>query len=171
MSASRAQTPKGPKGAKNYWCPHARKVWTVGEFHSVDTARNTVKLSLKEDKSVVDFPLDACILIEDNFVITEEVDDLVSLSQVNDATILNCSRIRFDKSVIYTSIGAVLMAVNPFERIDGLYGKENIARYHWDTRNSSLAPHIYLTPAGAFKAMVSFGKNQSLIISGESGAG
>jgi myosin V len=171
MSLSRKPAPKSSRGAKNYWCPHPDKIWAVGEVQSEDKAKKTVKLSVKEDKAVSDYPVDSCILIEDNSIITEEVDDLVSLSQVNDATILNCSRIRFNKSNIYTSIGAVLMAVNPFERIEGLYGQANIAKYHWHTRDSSLPPHIYLTPAGAFKAMASFGKNQSLIISGESGAG
>lgn len=171
MSSSRKSAPKSSKGVNNYWCPHAGKIWAVGEFQSEDKAKKTVKLSVKEDKTVSDYAIDSCILIEDNSIITEAVDDLTSLSQVNDATILNCSRIRFDKSVIYTSIGAVLMAVNPFERIEGLYGRANIAKYHWDSRDATIAPHIYLTPAGAYKAMASFGKNQSIIISGESGAG
>lgn len=171
MSASRKGTPKSSKGTKNYWCPHAGKIWAVGEFQSEDKAKKTIKLSVKEDKTVSDYPIDACVFIEDNSIITEAVDDLTSLSQVNDATILNCSRIRFDNSIIYTSIGAVLMAVNPFERIEGLYGRANITKYHWDSRDANIAPHIYLTPAGAYKAMASFGKNQSLIISGESGAG
>jgi myosin-5 len=63
------------------------------------------------------------------------------------------------------------MAINPFEKIEGLYGSANIARYHWNSDDAAVSPHIYLTPAGAYKAMALFGKNQSLIISGESGAG
>lgn len=171
MSSHKPAPKISSRGAKHFWCPHPGKIWAVGEFQSEDEAKKTVKLSVKEDNAVSDFLIDSCILIEDNSVITEDVDDLISLSQVNDATILNCSRIRFNKSLIYTSIGSVLMAVNPFERIEGLYGPANIKKYHWDSRDSSAAPHIYLTPAGAYKAMASFGKNQSLIISGESGAG
>ena len=156
---------------KKYWCPHDEKVWAIGEYQGEDKAKRTVKLAVKEDRTVNDYPIDSCILIEDHSVITEDVDDLTSLSQVNDATILNCSRIRFDKSVIYTSIGAVLMSINPFERIEGLYGRANIAKYHWKNRELNNGPHIYTTPAAAYNAMASFGKNQSLIISGESGAG
>ena len=168
---SHKSAPKDVRIAKHYWCPHPDQVWVLGELQSEDKTKKTVSLFVKEDNTTSNYPIDSCILVENNSILSEDVEDLTSLSQVNDATILNCSRIRFEKSLIYTSIGAVLMAINPFEKIDGLYGSANIARYHWNSDDAAVSPHIYLTPAGAYKAMALFGKNQSLIISGESGAG
>ncbi|KAJ1441480.1 hypothetical protein B484DRAFT_301414, partial [Ochromonadaceae sp. CCMP2298] len=55
-------------------------------------------------------------------------EDLVFLQDVNQATILSCIRSRFHGQRIYTSVGAVLMSVNPFQPIP-IYGKEMIALY------------------------------------------
>ena len=151
-----------------YWCPHQEKVWSAGEL--IEDKGNSLQILLVDEQRRETFPKESCIHIEDESVITEAVNDLISLSQVNDATILNSSRLRFNQKIIYTSIGAVLMAINPFETIDGLYGPDRINQY-CNVQDDTTPAHIYLIPSRAYRAMCMFGKSQSLLISGESGAG
>lgn len=160
---------KGNKSSVQwYWVPDNEKIWSVGEF--IEEKNNILKLVIKDGGGIVTVAKDACILISDPSIITESVDDLISLTQVNDAAILNCSRIRFMKKIIYTSIGSVLMAMNPFETIPGLYGIDKIKIYS-AVNEEGKGAHVYSIPSKAYGAMCSFGLNQSILISGESGAG
>jgi len=95
-------------------------------------------------------------------------DDLIKLPQVNQATILHCARLRYTDSLIYTNIGQVLMVINPFFTIQGLYGPTVMDRFR---SPSNATPHVYGVASRAYTSMLTSGKNQSLLISGESGAG
>jgi myosin V len=159
---------KHSKKTKKYvWCPHTEDVWISGEVEEEKNGKYHVVL---KDNKKMQAAISDCLHIDNPSIMTEAVNDLISLSQVNDATILNSSRLRFMQKIIYTSIGAVLMALNPFETIPGLYGPRKIQQYR-NIRDDNVQAHVYLIPARAYEAMCSFGKNQSLLISGESGAG
>jgi myosin V len=151
-----------------YWIPHPEEVWVPAELK--DERNGILHVALLKEKKSLQIKKEECLLIENEGVMNEAVNDLISLSQVNDATILNSSRIRFYQKLIYTSIGAVLMAINPFETIPGLYGVEKINEYR-NLRDENALSHVYMIPARAYSAMCTFGNNQSLLISGESGAG
>lgn len=97
-------------------------------------------------------------------------DDLVSIPDINPPSILMATKIRFQQKKIYTDIGSVLMSLNPFEVLPDLYGPEVIKRYE-NPFAGGLAPHVYMIPARAFHALSTTGQNQSILISGESGAG
>jgi hypothetical protein len=98
------------------------------------------------------------------------MEDLITLTEVSDAAILNSTRLRYTQRLIYTSIGTVLMSLNPFLRIEGLYGPHKILQYI-DAREENQSAHVYMIPSRAYAAMRSLGRNQSILISGESGAG
>lgn len=100
---------------------------------------------------------------------TGNIDDLVFLAEVNPASILHATRIRFYKNSIYSSCGTVLMSVNPFEKIPGLCGIDVIDKYL--NSKEKLTSHIYQIPANAYRELSETGENQSILISGESGAG
>ena len=76
---------------------------------------------------------------------------------------------RFNKSQIYTKCGIVLVAINPYEVLS-IYGNDTIQLYR-DQDVQLLEPHIFATAESAYQSMVNFSKNQSIIVSGESGAG
>lgn len=59
------------------------------------------------------------------------------------------------------------LAVNPYKWLP-LYNEELAAQYLAD---SKAAPHVYAIGANAFHAMLRTGKDQSILVSGESGAG
>ncbi|KAI1280411.1 Unconventional myosin-Va [Halotydeus destructor] len=98
--------------------------------------------------------------------------DLTSLSYLHEPAVLYNLRVRFlDKSAIYTWCGIVLVAVNPFSDLD-IYGDETIQTYHRSSMgNTQLDPHIYAVAEDAFSKLERESRNQSIIVSGESGAG
>ena len=122
---------------------------------------------LHKDKSIVAFQRESCIQVVGE---TSCPEDLVFLHDVNQATILNCIRERFIDKKIYTSVGAVLMTVNPFEHIPGIYGPSVIKKYN-NPEEKKLPAHVYEIPSRAYENMCRAGGNQSILISGESGAG
>ncbi|KAI8850373.1 P-loop containing nucleoside triphosphate hydrolase protein [Chytridium lagenaria] len=75
---------------------------------------------------------------------------------------------RFGNRYIYTYSGIVLIAMNPFEYID-MYSVE-VMREYAGKRRDELEPHLFAVAEEAYRAMLQ-GKNQSIIVSGESGAG
>ncbi|KAJ1568712.1 Myosin type-2 heavy chain 1 [Cladochytrium tenue] len=83
-------------------------------------------------------------------------DDLAQLSYLH------------DNKNIYTYSGIVLIAMNPFERLD-LYSPEIMREYAGKNRED-LDPHLFAIAEEAYRAMLR-GRNQSIIVSGESGAG
>lgn len=112
---------------------------------------------------------------------SKDAENITSLSYLHLPAVIDCLRVRYERREIYTRAGPVLVAVNPFESLQGLYSPDVAARYaeaadEEARRNSpspppSLPPHIFETASRAYSAMVSTGKSQSIIISGESGAG
>eukprot|EP01033_Poteriospumella_lacustris_P012546 gene12547-8968_t len=96
--------------------------------------------------------------------------DLIKLQHVHQATILHTLRSRFSKDQIYTSIGPILVALNPFKWIPGIYDDPVKNRYKSREWNLSDNPHVFAIAHDSFSDL-QYGENQSMIISGESGAG
>ncbi|CAF1565791.1 unnamed protein product, partial [Rotaria sordida] len=95
--------------------------------------------------------------------------DLTALSYLNESEVLYNLESRFNKSQIYTKCGIVLVTINLYEYLS-IYGNDTIQLYH-DQDIQLLEPHIFATAELAYQSMVNFMKNQSIIVSGESGAG
>lgn len=90
-------------------------------------------------------------------------DDLIKLQHVNRPGILHTLRSRFQHDRIYTSIGPILVALNPFKWIQGIYEEEVKERYKSNEYNLSENPHVFAVAHDAYSDLT-FGKDQSLII-------
>ncbi|KIK83700.1 hypothetical protein PAXRUDRAFT_832035 [Paxillus rubicundulus Ve08.2h10] len=99
----------------------------------------------------------------------ETADDLATLSHLNEPSVLHTIRNRYAQHSIYTYSGIVLIAVNPFQRVT-LYGPEIIQAYSGRKRGE-LEPHLFAIAEDAYTAMAKEGIGQTIIVSGESGAG
>eukprot|EP00954_Amorphochlora_amoebiformis_P006184 485394-Amorphochlora_amoeboformis.AAC.1 len=79
---------------------------------------------------------------------------------------------RFHRGRIYTSVGNVLISVNPFADL-GLYTKEQLMLYHYSAGTEiKLSPHIFAIARDAYRGILQPGnKPQTILVSGESGAG
>ena len=119
-----------------------------------------------------------------------EVENLINLPFLHEPAILYCLELRYYRSQIYTYTGPILIAVNPFKRVD-LYTDQLLAKYYnsglFKAQGMSevgppLPPHPYAIADNAYRLMMgamqsSYGSSssavtdQSILISGESGAG
>lgn len=98
-----------------------------------------------------------------------QIGNMDTLSQLHEAGVLNVLRRRFEQDLIYTTVGPILIALNPFKALP-IYGAEAIARYRGKPLGEA-APHCYALAEHAYQSMKKLGRDQSLIICGESGAG
>lgn len=144
------------------WCMVLDNQWTLGVIQSILTTQSLVNIS---NGKIVEVPVSNLLPVNPD--ILEGVDDLGQLSYLNEPSILHNIQKRYAQDKIYTKAGPVLVVVNPFKDIS-LYGNEIIKGYRCKTKN---IPHIYKMADIAFDAMRTEGANQSIIISGESGAG
>eukprot|EP01111_Echinosteliopsis_oligospora_P014908 TRINITY_DN5735_c0_g1_i1.p1 TRINITY_DN5735_c0_g1~~TRINITY_DN5735_c0_g1_i1.p1 ORF type:complete len:806 (-),score=234.13 TRINITY_DN5735_c0_g1_i1:55-2472(-) len=96
-------------------------------------------------------------------------DDMVTLAGVSEGEIMSNLKTRYQDGVIYTSIGAVLISINPYKDLD-VFSSRTIDKYKG--KNAfELPPHVFSLAEETYKAILTEGKNQCIIISGESGAG
>ena len=75
-----------------------------------------------------------------------DVDDLVKLAEVNPATIFFALRVRFEREEIYTSMGIVLVALNPFKHLAATFNESVLSSYVEATRLEAVEdtpPHVW----------------------------
>lgn len=84
-------------------------------------------------------------------------------------SVLNTIRTRYMQRLIYTYSGIVLIAVNPFDRV-ALYDPDIVQQYS-GRRRGELEPHLFAIAEDAYRCMIREQVNQTIVVSGESGAG
>ncbi|VDO07017.1 unnamed protein product [Rodentolepis nana] len=97
-------------------------------------------------------------------------DDNCALINLNEATLLENVKQRYMKDKIYTYVANILIAVNPYYDIKGLYSREMIEEYKGKSLGV-LPPHPFAIADKAFRDMRMLKESQAIIVSGESGAG
>lgn len=98
------------------------------------------------------------------------VDDLTDLSYLHEPAVLYNLQVRFEEQhAIYTYCGIVLVAINPYDRLP-LYTPDVMTAYNGKVLGE-LDPHIFAVAEDAMRCLLQHGRNQSIIVSGESGAG
>ncbi|PIK53734.1 putative unconventional myosin-XIX-like [Apostichopus japonicus] len=100
------------------------------------------------------------------------VEDLIKLRPLTDKNVLRCLEARYLTDNICSKAGITIIVVNPFKSIPGMYEPVQIKKYY-EGNCKALPPHIFATTDNAYSAMkLGLGQvNQSIIVSGESGAG
>ncbi|XP_069984384.1 myosin-IIIb isoform X8 [Penaeus vannamei] len=97
------------------------------------------------------------------------MDDLASLEKLSEDIIVDHLGRRYDTNQIYTYMGDILIAVNPFKEI-GVYGEKE-SRMHRGMGKSENPPHIFAMADNSYHTMLHQKQQQCIVISGESGAG
>ena len=95
--------------------------------------------------------------------------DCCELIHLSEATLLANLRARYAQNAIYTFTGSILLALNPFAELP-LYGESKMTRFK-GTAPGAEPPHAYAMAEAAYAALLRRGTSQSLVVSGESGAG
>ncbi|XP_064475014.1 unconventional myosin-IXa-like isoform X2 [Ornithodoros turicata] len=98
-----------------------------------------------------------------------EYPDLCQLPDLTERTLLENLRARFSRGYIYTYVGSILIAVNPF-KFYPIYNPKYVGLYQ-NRRLGDLPPHIFAVADAAYHAMLRGRSSQCIVISGESGSG
>ncbi|KFX90678.1 hypothetical protein O988_08084 [Pseudogymnoascus sp. VKM F-3808] len=162
------------------WQPDPTEGWVASEVISKtqdgDKYNLVFELANGEQKKV---EISAAALEDDsdsslpplmNPTMLEASDDLTNLSHLNEPAVLQAIRLRYSQKEIYTYSGIVLIATNPFARVDSLYVPGMVQVYAGKQR-ATQAPHLFAIAEEAFADMLRSGHNQTIVVSGESGAG
>lgn len=97
-------------------------------------------------------------------------DNLATLGELDEDAIVYHLRARYCEDVIYTNVGEILLACNPFKQLS-IYTPKFQEVYLPSAPTTNMPPHIYQVAQRAFKALQHTEYNQVCVISGESGAG
>ena len=99
-------------------------------------------------------------------------DDMIGLGDMHEGAILHNLFMRYTASpmVIYTFTGSILVAVNPYCLVDGLYTGSTIESYK-GCKIGEMPPHVFAISDNAYYFMRRDKADQCCVISGESGAG
>eukprot|EP01083_Nonionella_stella_P115236 341428_1 len=95
--------------------------------------------------------------------------DMIFLEHLNEGSLLHNLRKRFFAELIYTYTGSILMSVNPYRMLP-IY-TPSIRRAYAGRGLMECPPHIFAISDVCYRAMLSESIDQSVLISGESGAG
>ncbi|XP_027724691.1 unconventional myosin-Vb [Vombatus ursinus] len=155
------------------WIPDPDEVWRSAEIVK-DYKEGEKILHLKlEDETIQEYPVDLNtnqlpFLRNPDILVGEN--DLTALSYLHEPAVLHNLKVRFlESNHIYTYCGIVLVAINPYEQLP-IYGQDVIYAYSGQNMGD-IDPHIFAVAEEAYKQMARDEKNQSIIVSGESGAG
>jgi myosin heavy chain 6/7 len=149
---------------KNFWAPDEKDGYVKVELVDYQNDKANVKTEKGEDKVVKKDDLQQM-----NPPKFEMFDDMANLTFLNDASVLHNLRQRYYHNLIYTYSGLFCVAVNPYKRFP-IYTPEVIIKYKGKKR-TEMPPHIFSISDNAYSNMLRDRENQSILITGESGAG
>uniref|UniRef100_A0A673MW94 Unconventional myosin-Va-like n=1 Tax=Sinocyclocheilus rhinocerous TaxID=307959 RepID=A0A673MW94_9TELE len=161
------------KGFARVWIPDTTEVWRSADLIKDYKPGDTVLHLQLEDETEFEYKLDPKSgvlppLRNPDILVGEN--DLTALSYLHEPAVLHNLRVRFtDSKLIYTYCGIILVAINPYESLP-IYGSDIINAYSGQNMGD-MDPHIFAVSEEAYKQMARDEKNQSIIVSGESGAG
>ncbi|EXJ62793.1 myosin heavy chain [Cladophialophora yegresii CBS 114405] len=99
----------------------------------------------------------------------DKADDMAELTHLNEGSVIHNLYTRYQADLIYTYSGLFLVAINPYCPLP-IYGNDYIRMYKGQAREDT-RPHIFAVSDAAFRRLVEEGENQSILVTGESGAG
>lgn len=97
------------------------------------------------------------------------LEDMTRLDYLHEPAILQVIQTRFESDMIYTYSGMVLVCVNPFKTMD-IYSEDCMNEYRGRTLGE-LEPHLFGVAEEAYQSLRTMSQSQSIVVSGESGAG
>ncbi|XP_041419046.1 unconventional myosin-VI isoform X2 [Xenopus laevis] len=152
---------------KPVWAPHPTDGFQLGKIVDIGPDSLTIEPLNQKGKTFL-APINQVFPAEEDT--SKHVEDNCSLMYLNEATLLHNIQVRYSKDKIYTYVANILIAINPYFDVPKLYTSEQIKQYHGKSLGT-LPPHVYAIADKAFRDMKVLKMSQSIIVSGESGAG
>lgn len=153
------------KGSK-VWVEDRGQAWVPAQVS--DFVGTRVQVLAASGKKILSFP--DKLLPRDEEADHGGVDDMTRLTYLNEPGVLDNLKRRYTLNEIYTYTGSILIAVNPFTKLPHLYNVHMMDQYK-EAPFGELSPHVFAVADASYRAMINDGISQSILVSGESGAG
>ncbi|XP_078501044.1 myosin-7 [Lissotriton helveticus] len=134
------------------------------------------KITSKDgDKVTADTEMGKTVTVKDSQVMQQnppkfdKIEDMAMLTFLNEPAVLYNLKERYASWMIYTYSGLFCVTINPYKWLP-VYNKEVVGAYRGKKR-SEAPPHIFSISDNAYQYMLTDRENQSILITGESGAG
>ncbi|RID44355.1 hypothetical protein BRARA_I01152 [Brassica rapa] len=154
------------KAGSFVWVKDPEEAWLDGEV--IEVNGDDIKVQCTSGKTVVVKVSDTHP--KDLEVPPSGVTDMTTLAYLHEPGVLQNLKSRYHIDEIYTYTGDILIAVNPFKQLANLYNDHMIEHYK-GAPFGSLMPHPFAVADAAYRQMINEGVSQSILVSGESGAG
>ncbi|XP_044158662.1 myosin-11 isoform X3 [Bufo gargarizans] len=147
-------------------------VWVPSEKHGFEAASikeekgDEVLIELENGKKATISKDDVQKMNPPKF---SKVEDMAELTCLNEASVLHNLRERYFSGLIYTYSGLFCVVVNPYKALP-IYSEKIIDMYKGKKRHE-MPPHIYAIADNAYRSMLQDREDQSILCTGESGAG
>ncbi|CAI5744042.1 unnamed protein product [Peronospora destructor] len=147
-----------------------RKIYCKVELPDGEKEERCVDMLSKKTKTLMAVHQLETLPYQNENVGPEGIEDMITLNYLHEAAILFNIKKRFLCELPYTYTGDICIAINPYKWLPDLYAEEQHLRY-LNQPKEELPPHVYATSVSAYDHMRRSKLNQSILVSGESGAG
>ncbi|KAM9225902.1 myosin-14 isoform 3-T3 [Dugong dugon] len=150
-----------------------RMVWVPSELHGFEAAalrdegQEEAEVELVESGRRLRLPRDQIQRM--NPPKFSKAEDMAELTCLNEASVLHNLRERYYSGLIYTYSGLFCVVINPYKQLP-IYTEAIIEMYRGKKRHE-VPPHVYAVTEGAYRSMLQDREDQSILCTGESGAG
>ncbi|CAO2578118.1 Myh7b [Lemmus lemmus] len=152
-------------GKKRVWVPDEQDAYVEAEIKTEATG-GKVTVETKDQKVLTVHETEVQPMNPPRFDLLE---DMAMMTHLNEAAVLHNLRQRYARWMIYTYSGLFCVTINPYKWLP-VYTAAVVAAYK-GKRRSEAPPHIYAVADNAYNDMLRNRENQSMLITGESGAG
>ncbi|AWP18617.1 hypothetical protein SMAX5B_005994 [Scophthalmus maximus] len=149
---------------RSCWVKDQKEAFVAGEIQSEDGDKVTVKTT---KNTTVTMKMDD--VQQMNPPKFYQASDMANLTFLNEASVLENLRSRYASMRIYTYSGLFCVTINPYKWLP-IYGAKVAQMYKGKKRNE-VPPHLFSISDNAYHDMLMEHENQSMLITGESGAG
>jgi len=163
LEQKRIDQSKPYDGKKACWVPCEKDGFALGEIQGTKGDLVTVYYSGETKNFKKDV---VCQVNPPKF---EKCEDMSNLTYLNEPSVLYNLKSRYVNKLIYTYSGLFCVAINPYKRYP-IY-TQRASKIYQGKRRNEVPPHIFAISDGAYMDMLQNHTNQSMLITGESGAG
>ncbi|XP_046945801.1 myosin-3 [Lynx rufus] len=161
----RIEAQNQPFDAKTYcFVVDSKEEYAKGRIKSTQDGKVTVET--EDNRTLVVKPEDVYAMNPPKF---DRIEDMAMLTHLNEPAVLYNLKDRYTSWMIYTYSGLFCVTVNPYKWLP-VYNPEVVEGYRGKKRQEA-PPHIFSISDNAYQFMLTDRENQSILITGESGAG